>query len=254
MIYGYCRVSTDMQDVSAEAQHQELAEYAAKSGEQLGGIFTDLDVSGSVPLRERPEGKKLWDLLTRGDTLAITTRDRAFRSLVDAASTLLQWREEGIKLQILDFPVDLTTDEGELAFLNGAVFSQYERRRIGARRRKAIAHRQKNCMPYMATRPWGWLRDGDKWRAATEEQEIGHQMRRMNKGGMSPNKIAVEFLHQKKPAYQRGASGYYSVSDVRSLIRAAEAGYPTLPQSVWLRREREQTLAAVKSHGSQRSA
>lgn len=247
MLYGYCRVSTDMQEASSEAQRAALEEYARRTNQTLAEVFVDEDVSGSVALRDRPAGKRLWDKLTRGDTVVVTARDRGFRSLVDAASTLMLWREQGIRLHIIDFPVDLSTDEGEMVFLQGAVFSQYERKMIGRRIKRGIAHRQQHGLPYAATRPWGWVRRDGKWEPSAKERKTGDRMLAMRRAGMSWNAIACACVESRKPAVRSYGSPYYHVADVRSLVRAAEAGYPKLRQSFWLARGSEQRLAALKS-------
>lgn len=247
MLYGYCRVSTDMQEASADAQRIAITEYAERVGQTLAGLFVDEDVSGSVPLRDRPQGKAMWDSLTGGDTVVITTRDRAFRSLVDAASTLMLWREQGIKLHIIDFPVDLSTDEGEMVFLQGAVFSQYERRMIGRRIKKGMQHRRKTGIPYGGTRPWGWIKKGDEYVPCPAERKTGDRMLALRKQGLSWNAIAVACLDCRKPACRKDGSPYYHVACVRSLVRAAGNGYPKLPQVFWLARGCEQRLHAEKS-------
>lgn len=236
MIYGYVRVSTDMQDTSSEAQVAQLRAYA-----ELDRLFIDKDVSGSIPLKDRPAGKEMWDLLRPGDKVVITTKDRAFRSLVDAATTVLQWREKGVKLHILDFPVDLSTDEGEMVFLQGAVFSQYERKQIGKRIKVAIAHRKATGQPYAATRPWGWIRKNKQWVECEQERKLGRHMLQLRRNGMSFSQIAVACVNFQKPFVKRTASPYYHVSDVRSLLRAAEAGYPKRSQESWLMRAPAQT-------------
>lgn len=244
MRYGYCRVSTDMQECSVEAQVEKLNEICDE-------VFVDDGVSGAIPLQDRPAGKRMWDRLQRGDTVAITTRDRAFRSLVDAASTLMRWREEGIKLMILDCPVDLSTDEGELVFLNGAVFSQYERRATARRTKAAAQRRIVSGKPYGTSRPYGYVVDGDRYVPHQGEQDLGRKMLAMRADGMSYNAIALACMDCRKPAYRK-KNPWYTASDVRRLMLAASAGYPRLSQASWQAPDCEQRLAGVKSHESPR--
>lgn len=253
-LYGYCRVSTDMQENSADAQQAALAAYAERTGQTLAGVYVDKDVSGSIPLRDRPHGKRMWDRLEQGDMVVITTKDRAFRSLVDAATTILCWRERGVKLHILDFPIDLSTDEGEMVFLQGAVFSQYERRQIGKRIRTSIAHRKAKGMPYGGMRPWGYVRRGNAWIPCERERALGLRMLEMQKQGMSANQIALACVDCEKPVVKKNATGYYHVSDVRSLCRAAAAGYPVRSQAAWLVREPAPKPPAAKSDATRQSA
>jgi DNA invertase Pin-like site-specific DNA recombinase len=256
MLYGYCRVSTDLQESSSDAQVAALNAYAVKTGQLLPeeNLFVDEDVSGSIPLRDRKEGKRMWDRLGRGDTVVIATKDRAFRSLVDAALTVMQWRELGIKLHILDFPVDLSTDEGEMVFLQGAVFSQYERKQIGKRIRVGLAHRKACGLPYGGMRPWGYIKQAGKWVPCPKERELGERALKMRKAGLTMQAIAVACVHHRKPVVKKKASGYYHVSDLSSLIRAAEAGYPVRTQAMWLKRVPAPTQPAAKSGDPQLSS
>ena len=236
-LFGYCRVSTDMQETSREAQEATIRGWAEKAGLEVAAVFIDEDVSGSIPLRDRPSGKRMWDSLGRGDTVVITTKDRAFRSLVDAAITVMSWREQGVKLHILDFPVDLSTDEGEMVFLQGAVFSQYERKQIGKRIKASMKHRKDNKIPYGGMRPWGYVRKGNSWVPYQPERDLAATMIAMRKGGISYLRIAFACMNAKKPVVKRKSSPYYHMSDCRSLVRAAEAGFPVRTQACWLRRE-----------------
>lgn len=256
MIYGYGRVSTDMQDTSADDQRLQLQRWA---GDREMILFIDEDVSGSVPLKDRPKGKEMWDLLVPGDVVVVTTKDRAFRSLIDAANTLLTWSQLGIKLHILDFPVDLTTDEGEMAFLTGAVFAQYERKKIGKRTSSALKHKARTGQPYLRTRPWGWLKIGKtvggkivyEYVPCEQERKLGLEMLKLKDEGMSYSEIAWKFMERRKPQSRGGH--YYTDQDVRKLVPAARAGYPRLAQSAWLARDCEQRLAEVISHGPPQS-
>jgi DNA invertase Pin-like site-specific DNA recombinase len=229
MNYGYIRVSTEHQENSAEAQ-------AAKLQPVCDRLFTDTDVSGSVLLKDRPEGKRLCDALAPGDTVVITTRDRAFRSLLDAIQTLAYWQKLGVRLKILDFPIDLATDEGEVMFQLLSVFASYERRLISRRTKAVLAHKRALCQPYAGLRPYGWRRDGNKWwQEFPEERKIGSLICRLVDEGLSWQEIALRLCVDgvRKPLRKRGVKGWYQHRDVVCLWRAAKAGYPVRPQSAW---------------------
>lgn len=256
-LYGYVRVSTDMQEASAEAQQDTLLRYAAGIGQSLDALYVDQDVSGSVPLRDRPAGKKLWDKLERGDTVIVTTQDRGFRSFEDVVHTFFAWKHAGIRLHILDFPVDLTTDEGEMWFMQKAVFAAYEKKMIGKRTKAAFDHRRRNGQPYGPTRPYGWLVTRDKqgrqsgWQECPKERELGQKVLAMRDSGMTRAQIAIALVHAgaRKPVLKKGSSGYYHVKDILLLERAARAEYPRLPREFWQAPDYEQKLDAMKSRG-----
>lgn len=234
MNYGYIRVSTEHQDASAEAQEAKLAPLCDR-------VFCDAQVSGSVPLRDRPQGKELWSLLRDGDTVVITTRDRAFRSLLDAVQTLQHWRERGVRLKILDFPIDLSSDEGEMMFQVLTVFAQYERTQVKRRTKAVLAHKRATCQPYGHLRPYGYRRKGSGWVESPEERAIADLIGQLRASGMAWSRISRELCYRnvRKPHRHKKAHGYYYVQDVRALWEAAQAGYPVRPQGSWRERAPE---------------
>lgn len=256
-LFGYVRVSTDMQEASAEAQQDTLLRYAASIGRPLDGLYVDQDVSGGVPLRDRPKGKELWDALQSGDTVAVTTQDRGFRNFQDVVYTFFAWKNAGIRLHILDFPVDLTTDEGEMWFMQKAVFAAYEKKQIGKRTKAGYEHRRRNGQPYGPTRPYGWTVRYDShgrlagWEEFPKERDVGSEVLRMRAEGKTRAEIAIALVHAgaRKPRKKKGHSDYYHVKDVFLLERAAKAGYPTVPRAFWQDPDYEQKLNAMKSDG-----
>jgi DNA invertase Pin-like site-specific DNA recombinase len=230
MIYGYTRVSTDDQAISSDNQRQEIEAYAAKHGLEVANIFQDEDVSGKIPMRDRPQGKLLWATLREGDLVIVTKLDRGWRSTADAASTLAIWKQVGIRMAILDFPVDTATDEGEMMFTQFASWAQYERKRIGRRVSEAWQYLKRNGKPYTNARPYGWTRSEGEWIPLHEERRIADRVLAMREDGFTWEGITLRLARDdvRKPVVMRtGARGYYSPSDVWSLARAAKAGYPT---------------------------
>ena len=228
MNYGYIRVSTEHQDASAEAQ-------AAKLEPLCDRLYIDRDVSGSIPLRKRPEGKQMWDALLPDDTVVITTRDRAFRNLLDAVETLQQWQEMGIRLRILDFPIDLSTDEGQMMFQILTVFASYERAQTKRRTKAVLAHKRASGQPYGQLRPFGLRRKGDGWEPFPQERAIADYIAQLKESGASWSAVVLDLCQKdiRKPYCRRGARGYYSQADVRGLFWAREAGYPVRSQESW---------------------
>ncbi|MDX8353978.1 recombinase family protein [Cognatiyoonia sp. IB215182] len=87
---------------------------------------------------ERPVFDELLADLEPGDTFVVVDLDRAFRSAVDAILTSSALGQRGIKFRILSFPLDTTSDEGELFFGIVALFAQFERRIISRRTREGL--------------------------------------------------------------------------------------------------------------------
>jgi DNA invertase Pin-like site-specific DNA recombinase len=240
---GYARVSTGKQETSAALQESRLLEYAAKHGLEMVGVFVDQDVSGGRPLKQRPQGKRLWDELQRGDTVAFTKVDRAFRSLVDAATTVELWGQLGVRVVILDVGLDLSSAAGQLFFANLVAAAAFERQLLGQRLKEAIGYLKAESRPFSNYRPFGWQRSGTGKRARfvqlPEERALGERVVAMRKAEKSWAEIATQ-LHRdgitkpgKAAAVRAGKyrGGFYLETECRRLCKAALAGFPLAPRS-----------------------
>ena len=91
MIVFYARVSTTDQTTA----HQ--AEQARAAGFKMDTVVADEGVSGvSTTLAERPEGKRLFDMLRTGDTLVVRWVDRLGRNYTDVVDTIREFMRRGI--------------------------------------------------------------------------------------------------------------------------------------------------------------
>lgn len=87
----YARVSTADQNPS----HQKAQAEAA--GFTIDEVIADHGVSGvSTRLAERPEGKRLYDKLRRGDTLVVRWVDRLGRNYQDVTDTIRHFMRQGV--------------------------------------------------------------------------------------------------------------------------------------------------------------
>jgi DNA invertase Pin-like site-specific DNA recombinase len=78
MIVFYARVSTTEQTTA----HQRTQ--AEQAGFKIDKVVADEGISGvSTRLAERPEGKRLFDMLRAGDTLVVRWVDRLGRNYTD---------------------------------------------------------------------------------------------------------------------------------------------------------------------------
>ena len=241
-LFGYARVSTNDQATSADAQAARLREFAASSGLQLAALYVDEDVSGALPLKARPQGKRLWDALGPGDTVAFCKVDRCFRSMADASTTLALWQQLGVKIKIIDLGIDVSSPAGELFFNNLASFAAFERQIIGLRIKEALAHRKATGKPYGRSRPFGWMKAGDgkdtRWMPCHDERRLAERVVALRDAGGTLAGIARELAQEgvTKPGKAKDARAgryrgcYYLEADVDRLFRAAKAGYPVLPR------------------------
>ena len=90
----YARVSTTDQSV----EHQR--EQAEKAGFKIDKVITDNGVSGvATKLAERPQGKRLFDILRPGDTLVVRWIDRLGRDYRDVSDAIRHFMRDGVVIK-----------------------------------------------------------------------------------------------------------------------------------------------------------
>ncbi|MDP2118860.1 MAG: recombinase family protein [Hoeflea sp.] len=91
----YARVSTADQNLD----HQQTQ--AEKAGFKFDQVLSDDGVSGHKNLRDRPEGKRLFDMLRAGDTLVVRWVDRLGRNYEDVTDTLRELMRRGVIIRTI---------------------------------------------------------------------------------------------------------------------------------------------------------
>ncbi|RWG58665.1 MAG: recombinase family protein [Mesorhizobium sp.] len=87
----YARVSTIDQTLGHQRTQAEAA------GFTIDEVVADHGVSGvSTTLAERPEGRRLRDMLRRGDTLVVRWVDRLGRNYQDVCDTIREFMRKGV--------------------------------------------------------------------------------------------------------------------------------------------------------------
>jgi DNA invertase Pin-like site-specific DNA recombinase len=126
-LLGYCRVSTEAQDLNR--QRQALKAFGCKL------LFED-KASGKS-LAGRPQLARALDELRSGDTLVLAEWDRATRSMWDGLHIVKQVMDAGATIKVLDFPsLDLATPEGRGFLAMFSAMAERERTRIIERTRE----------------------------------------------------------------------------------------------------------------------
>jgi DNA invertase Pin-like site-specific DNA recombinase len=91
MIVFYARVSTTEQTTA----HQRTQ--AEQAGFKIDKVVADEGISGvCTRLAERPEGKRLFDMLRAGDTLVVRWVDRLGRNYTDVVDTIRGFIRRGV--------------------------------------------------------------------------------------------------------------------------------------------------------------
>lgn len=87
----YARVSTAEQTLA----HQES--HARSHGFNIDQVVADHGVSGvTTRLKDRPEGKRLFDILRKGDTLVVRWVDRLGRNYQDVSDAIREFMRKGV--------------------------------------------------------------------------------------------------------------------------------------------------------------
>lgn len=156
----YARVSTSEQTI----EHQQTQAIAA--GFKIDRIISDKGVSGvSVPLRDRDQGRRLFDILRPGDTLVVRWIDRLGRNYQDVTDTIREFMRLGIIVRTvinnMTFdgatrdPMQQAVRDAMIAFMAASAQAQAETTREA--QRAGIEHAKEHGV-YMGRKP-GYTRD-----------------------------------------------------------------------------------------------
>ncbi len=138
----YARVSTRDHGQDPELQLVPLREWAAAHG---GRITEYVDLASAADLRGRTAWRRLLDDARhhRLDTVAVWKLDRAFRSSLEAASTLEELHRLGVDFASITQDIDTTTPAGKLLFSILAAVAEMERDLIVERVREGMKNAQR---------------------------------------------------------------------------------------------------------------
>lgn len=120
----YARVSTADKDQRPETQLLALREFARAQGWPVAGEF--VDHASATDFRARTAWRALLDRAARRqiDLVLVWRIDRAFRSVLDAATTLERLRAWGVGLRSYAEPwLDTTSSFGEALYYITAAYA-----------------------------------------------------------------------------------------------------------------------------------
>jgi putative DNA-invertase from lambdoid prophage Rac len=143
----YCRVSSSDQTIAHQATQ------AAAAGFDVDEIVADDGVSGvSTPLAEREQGKRLFDMLRKGDTLVVRWIDRLGRNYADVVDNIRHFMKRGVVIKTvingLTFdgatkdPMQQAVRDALIAFM--AAMAQAQAEATKEAQRAGIAHAKAN--------------------------------------------------------------------------------------------------------------
>ena len=128
MKYGYCRVSTEVQNVGL--QLAALKKVGCKT------VFRDAGISGAIS--KRPALSRCLKKVEYGDTLVVWKLDRLGRSLRDLIILLDDLKQKGVKFCSVTESIDTTTATGRAMWMMIGVLAELERSLIAERTRAGV--------------------------------------------------------------------------------------------------------------------
>jgi len=161
----YARVSTADQTL----EHQVTQ--AQRAGFVIDEVVADAAVSGvSTRLCERPEGKRLYDKLRRGDVLVVRWVDRLGRSYADVTEVIREFMVRGVIIKtvinglVFDGatrdPMQMAVRDALIGFLAATAQAQAEATREA--QQAGIAHARQDGAKYRGRKPsYTWAKVGE---------------------------------------------------------------------------------------------
>src|SRR5215216_5301226 len=155
----YLRVSSDEQREreSIKTQREFFDQYCDLYGLEVTEIYADDGVSGTIPLHERPEGRRLLEdaRAEKFETILVYRLDRLGRSLLVIVDAHDRLQASGASLRSATEPIDTSNPSGRLIFQMLASFAEYERETIGERTRAGL-HRAYRNGKFPGRLPYGY--------------------------------------------------------------------------------------------------
>lgn len=134
----YARVSTIEQDLT----HQQTQ--AEQAGFKIDRVLADHGVSGvSTTLAERPEGRRLFDMLRSGDTLVVRWVDRLGRNYADVTDAIREFMRRGVIIRTVinnmtfdgstTDPIQMAVRDALIGFMAATAQAQAEATKVAQR-------------------------------------------------------------------------------------------------------------------------
>ena len=159
---------------SIKTQREFFERYCELYGPEVTASYADDGISGTIPLHERPEGRRLLEdaRAKKFETLLVYRLDRLGRSLLVIVDAHDRLQVAGASLRSATDPIDTSNSSGRLIFQMLASFAEYARETIGERTRPGL-HRAYRNGTYTGRIPYGYcLDDNARLEVVAEEAAI----------------------------------------------------------------------------------
>lgn len=226
-VFAYGRASTDKQSLTEQVQKQKCRDYIKASlGEhKFAGWYYDAATSSRKPMLERDKGREILVLAQPGDHVVWAKLDRAFRSVLDGANTLLVLESKGVHIHSMDVGLDTTTPIGKCIMHILLAFAELEREQISQRTKDALAVKKGK---WWRIAPIGWkkhkTKTGCRILPCDKEREQVEAMGALQFAGMGLRKIETYMRAVKRP--RGGRSSRWNKNSIKMALIARAEGYP----------------------------
>jgi site-specific DNA recombinase len=170
----YLRVSSEEQRdrETIELQRDFLEQYRSLMELEVADVYKDDGISGTTPLHERPEGRRLLEDAREGKfgTVLVYKLDRLGRSLLVIVDAHDRLQGAGVALRSATEPIDTSTPSGRLIFQMLASFAEYDRGTIRERTQAGL-HRAYRNGRHMGPVPFGYRASPKDRRLEVVEEE-----------------------------------------------------------------------------------
>ena len=133
-VYGYARISKDEDKSnygSIETQKNIINEYAAENKWEVEKIFIDDDISGYIPIEDRPAFNELYELVNNAKHKPIVLMkdwSRLSRNNGIAQSILTKWKQDEVELILvkeMGAPFNILTDNDDIVGITTWINERY---------------------------------------------------------------------------------------------------------------------------------
>lgn len=226
-VAGYVRVSSEEQSregISLDAQRARIVAYCAMRGLELVELVEDAGVSASKPLKARPGGQRILELLRRRRIAGVVAfkLDRLFRNCADCLANVEAWDRAGVGVHLLDLggsAIDTSSAMGKFFLTVMAGAAELERNQISERTSAVLQHKAERGEYTGGATPFGFrlAEDGVRLVEDAAEQRVLARVRELRRHGASLRAIAAKLAVEGLTSRSGGA---FAVVQIQRLLAA----------------------------------
>ena|SRR5215216_2037830 len=211
-----------------EIQEEFLDQYCRLYELEVADVYKDDGVSGTIPLHERPEGRRLLEDAKAGKfrTVLVQKLDRLGRTLLVIVDAHDRLAESGVALRSATEPIDTSTPSGRLIFQMLASFAEYDRENIREKTQDGL-HRAFRNGRHTGRIPYGYdVADGGGFVLVEEEVAVVREIFSNVAGGSTLYRDAQRLNDLGMPGLA-GSTGGGRASTRRAGLRPPSASWST---------------------------